>query len=229
MSRSVIPQLVRKDFRMMRGMILVFGLLSLSSIGVLSALFGQVPQWVLINIAFVLLLAPAMTCGIVLMMKTNVFEKEKSTQAFIMSLPVTVKDFTAAKIWVNLPVFSTFWLLVSGVAFYFSFGRGLLPMGAIPFVTMVLLGIFVAYACILATSLLSQSLPVTVLGIALFEMGTSAYLWTIVFLEPIQRHIQGSQAVWDSAAVTIVIAQVAAAVTALGATVAIQTTKRDII
>ena len=87
MSASIIPQLVRKDFLIMRKMIGVFCLVSLASVGVLSLLYGHIPNWVLVNIASVLLLGPAATCGIVLLMRTNVFEKEKSTQSFIMSLP----------------------------------------------------------------------------------------------------------------------------------------------
>jgi len=95
-----------------------------------------------VNIAFTWLLGPAATCGIVLLMKTIVFEKEKSTQLFIMSLPVTVKEFTLAKLGVNVPVFAAFWLMVSGVAFYFAFGMGLFPYGTVPFITILFLGVF---------------------------------------------------------------------------------------
>ena len=229
MNNSIIPQLVRKDFLIMRKTILIFCLVSLVSIGILSMLYGRIPNWVLVNIAFIFLLAPAVTCGIVLLMKTIVFEKEKSTQLFVLSLPVTAKQLTLSKLLVNIPIFGAFWLVVSGVAFYFAFGLGVFPQGTVPFITMVFLGVFVAYICILSVSLLFQSLAITVLSIMIFELGTSAYLWTIVFLDPIQKHVYSSEAVWNSTAITIVTTQVVVAIFMISMTLHIQNKKRDFI
>lgn len=229
MNVSIIPQLIKKDFLLVYRTILMFALVSLSFIGILPLLHGNIPNWVLINIGFMMLLGPAATCGIVLLMKTNVFEKEKSTQPFIMSLPVSAKEFTQAKLLINLPVFTVFWLVVSAVAFYFAFGLGLFPQGAVPFVTMVFLGIFVAYTCILSVSLLFQSLPMTVLSILIFELGTSAYLWTIAFLDPVAHFVYGPVMMWNTTATTIVTVQVLVAVFAILMTLHIQGTKRDFI
>lgn len=229
MSASIVSQLVTKDLRLMRGTIVSFALVSLVLIAALSFLIGRIPNWIVFNIGFIMLIGPAGTCGIVVLIKSNVFEKEKSTQSFIMSLPLTVKEFTRAKLWLNLPVFGIFWLIVSAAAFYFAFGRGLFPLGAIPFVTMVFLGVFVAYACILSTSLLTQSLGVTVLAITLFELATSAYLWTVAFISPIAEHIWGAVPVWNPTAIAILTAQALVAATVLLATVFVQSRKRDFI
>ncbi|ESQ75506.1 ABC-2 transporter permease [Asticcacaulis sp. AC402] len=229
MSTSIVPQLVVKDLRLLRRVILAFVVVTLVFIAILAAIWDHIPVVVQGNFGFILLIGPAGTCGIVMLMKTNVFEREKSTQAFIMSLPVTVKEFTRAKLWVNLPVFGLFWAVISAVGFYFAFARGLLPLGGVPFVSMVFLGGFVAYTCILSVSLLSQNLGVTVLCIALFEVATSAYLWAVAFLQPISDHIWGAQAVWNPTAVTIVAAQVLVAVSVIVATLLVQNTKRDFI
>ena len=94
---------------------------------------------------------------------------------------------------------------------------------------MVFLGGFVAYTGILSVSLLSQSLGITVLCIALFEVATSGYLWTVVFLEPIAHNILGAEVVWNATAIAIVVAQVLVAVSAIVATMLIQNTKRDFV
>ncbi|WP_373990892.1 ABC-2 transporter permease [Duganella sp. BuS-21] len=229
MSTSIIPQLVRKDLRLARGAILTFGLVSLAAMLLVPLLHGHIPDWALINLGFILLVGPAATCGIVLAMKTNVFEREKSTQAFIMSLPVTMREYTHAKLLVNLPVFVVFWLAVSAVAFYLAFGLGLFPPGAAPFITMVFLGVLVAYCCILSASLVFQSLGATVLAILLFELATSAYLWTVAYSEPIARHVYGATATWNATALSIVAVQVVVAVAVIAATVHIQGAKRDCI
>lgn len=172
MSQSIVLQLVGKDLRLMSPIILGFIVVSVVFIAILSLIWGHVPVPVAANLGFIMVIGPAATCGIVVLMKTNVFEKEKATQSFIMSLPITVKEFTRAKLLVNLPTFGLFWAAVSAIGFYFVFGRGLFPLGAIPFVTMVFVGGFVAYICILAVSLIFQSMPITVLMIAIFEVAT---------------------------------------------------------
>ncbi len=229
MSASIVPQLVRKDFRLVRGIVLSFVLVSLLLIMAVGFMEGRVPLVVSANLGFIMVMGPAAICGIVVLMKTNVMEKEKSTQAFIMSLPVTVREFTCAKLIVNLSVFTVFWLAITAAAFYFAFGRGLMPLGAVPFVTMVFMGGFLAYTLILSVSLLSQNLGLTVLCIVLFEIGTSAYMWIIAYLAPIREHIWGTAPAWNTTALTIVALQAALAVTAITTTLLIQGTKRDFI
>jgi len=162
-------------------------------------------------------------------MQTNVFEKAKSTQPFIMSLPVTLREFTLAKLLVNVPVFSAFWLAAAATAFSFAYGLHVLPLGTIPMITMILLGVFVAYIGILSVSLLSQSLGTTILGILFFELGTSIYLWVVAFLDPIRRHAFGPVAVWNGPAIAVVSAQALVVVAATAAILIVQGSKRDFV
>lgn len=229
MSSSIVPQLIAKDFRLVSRILLSFAVVSLLFIAILAAVWGHIPDVVIGNIGFMMLIGPAATCGMVVLMKTNVFEKEKSTQPFIMSLPVTVKEFTRAKLWLNLSVFSVFWAAITAVSFYFAFWRGLFPLGAVPFITMVFLGGFVAYTCILAVSLIFQTMPITVLCIAMFEVATSGYLWAVVFLKPISDSIWGPQPVWNATSIAIVAAQVVVAVSAIALTLTVQNRKRDFV
>jgi hypothetical protein len=229
MSNSIVLQLVKKDFLMIRKIILIFGLMTLASIVIISLLFGRVPNWAFVNLGFTLLISPSVTCSVVLLMRTVVQEKEKSTQLFIMSLPVTVKEFTLAKLLVNLPVFFAFWLVISVAAFYFVFGLGVFVYGTIPFVIMIFLGVFIAYISTLSVSLIYQSLGITVLALSLFELGTPAYLWVIAFLEPINSHIYDTHMVWNSTAIAIVTTQIAVAILIPLVTWHIQNKKRDFI
>jgi hypothetical protein len=229
MINAIVPQLVRKDLLIWRRLILIFYGISLTCIAVLGVLHGRVPHRVLVNMGFALLITPLGTLGIVLLMQTNVFEKAKSTQPFIMSLPVTVREFTLAKLLVNVPVFGALWLVTLGAAFWFAFGLDLLPLGTLPVVIMIFLGVLVAYAGILGVSLLSQSLGTTIIAIMFFELGTSAYLWAVVFLDPISSHVYGPVPVWNTAAVSIVTVQVFLAVAATVATLVLQNRKRDFI
>ncbi len=227
MTGSIVPQLIRKDFMIMRRTILVYALVSLLSIAIVFLLFGKVSNVVLMNLAFTLLLAPAATCGIVMLMKTNVMEKEKATQLFIMSLPVSAKEFAMAKLLINLPVFSAFWVVVCVAAFYLVFGLGLLPPGSMPFITIIFLGVFAAYTSILCISLVFQSLSVTVISLTVVELGTVAYLWVIALFEPINRHVYDPSPLWNSAAVSIVFVQIIVSIAMILMTLYLQNKKRD--
>jgi len=229
MSNSIIFQLARKDFLIMRKTIMIFCLVNLIAILIVSSLFGRLPGWAFINLGFTLLISPAFTCAIVVLMRTIVMEKEKSTQIFIMSLPVTVKEFTLAKLLINLPLFFALWLMITGVAFYFAFGLGIFPHGSIPFITMIFLGIFVAYISTLCAGLIYQSISVTILAMCGFELGTPAYLWIIAFWEPINSHVYGPHMVWNSTAITIVATQIFSAISMVLMTIYIQHKKQDFI
>ena len=152
MTHAIVRQLVRKDFLIWRRLILIFYGVSLTCIAVLGVLYGRIPEGVLVNLGGTLLITPVGTLGVVLLMQTNVFEKAKSTQPFIMSLPVTVREFTLAKLLVNVPVFGALWLVTTGAAFWFAFGLDLMPLGTLPVMTMVFLGVFVAYVADLGLS-----------------------------------------------------------------------------
>lgn len=229
MSHSIVTRLVLKDLYIMRKIIAVCMLVSLASFGVVSVLWGRLPNWALINIAFTLLAAPAATCGIVLLVKTNVLEKEKATQSFIMSLPVTARQFVLAKLLANVPVFTVIWLAVTAVALFFSFGLELFPLGTLPMLLMIFLGVYVAYTCILSVSLITQSLGATILSILGFEIATVATLWTIGFQKPIAENVYGTHPVWNGMSVSVVAAQLAVIVLVLVGTWMVQSRKRDFV
>ena len=227
MNTPIIARLVIKDFMIWRKLILIFLAVFGGCAALVVVLHDRVPPHVFLNLGFTLLITPAATLGIVLLMQTNVFEKAKSTQPFIMSLPVTPRDFTLAKLWVNIPVFAEVWLAMAIMAFYFAFGQGMLPRGAAPYVAIVFLGVFVAYIGVLSVSLLSQSLGVTVGAILFFDVLTPAYLWTILYLEPIGSVISGPVAVWNSTEIGIMAIQAAAAAAGVVGTLVFQGQRRD--
>ena len=122
MNAPIISRLIIKDLLIWRKMILIFCGASIACAALLAVLYNRIPHLVFLNLGFTLIVTPTATLGIVLLMQTNVFEKVKSTQQFIMSLPVTVTDFTLAKLLTNIPIFAVVWLATTCTAFYFAFG-----------------------------------------------------------------------------------------------------------
>ena len=119
--------------------------------------------------------------------------------------------------------------MTTGAAFYFAFGLKVLPAGTVPYMTMLFVGVFLAYIGILCVSLLSQTLGVTVIAIMAFEIGTSVYLWIVLYLEPVRSFVDGTNIVWNSTALGIVAIQVLVAISLLAATLYFQSRKRDFV
>ncbi|MFZ4575950.1 MAG: hypothetical protein ACOYN0_16280 [Phycisphaerales bacterium] len=229
MNTPIIARLVIKDFMIWRKLILSFFAVFVACLALVVVLHDRIPSHVFLNLGFTLLVTPTATLGIVLLMQTNVFERAKSTQHFIMSLPVTATDFTLAKLCVNIPVFTVAWLAMAITGFSFAFGIGMLPPGTAPYTTIVFLGVFVAYVGVLSVSLISQSLGVTVGAILFFDVLTPAYLWAILYIEPIGSVLNGPAVVWNSAEIGIIGLHVAAIVAAVAGTLLFQSRKRDVV
>src|SRR5690349_21672289 len=100
MNAFMIRRLVAKDWAFLRWPLtcyLVCGLLSLTAI----ALGGTAA----FNVGSILLLTTIISLGIHLTMLTVVNERSEHTLTFVMSLPVDVRDYTAAKILANMAIY----------------------------------------------------------------------------------------------------------------------------
>lgn len=230
MTNSMVGILVKKDLLLYRRPIMVYLGLSLVATGIVGLLVGRVPTWVLINLGFTLLVFPMGVCGMHVLMHTTVHEKLKSVQPFILSLPVTVREFTWAKVLVNVPVFTLLWLIMSAGCLWFAFGVGLFPRGMLPFVTMILVGIYLAYVCILSVSLLFQALGPSIFSAMFFQVGTAVYLIAIAHtVDAVGLHLTAPAAVWNGTAIGIIAGQVLLSILVLWVAVALQLRKRDFV
>lgn len=218
---NVVRQLVLKDLRIMRGAFVGYcagGLVALAIV-----MFGGEALGMAGVILFVTAIASA---GIHAVMATVVEERQKQTLPFIMSLPVTVRQYTSAKILANLLLFGLLWLTLSAATYIVYVGDSL-PHGSIPFLTIVNMGILLAFVIILTVALVGESTVAAIAGVVLGNIGTQMYLWIVVDLYGIRSVIGGSRAVWTPTAVGILTTQAVLALVLVAATFVIQSRKTD--
>jgi hypothetical protein len=163
-------------------------------------------------------------------MQTVVEERRVQTLPFIMSLPITVREYTLAKLLANLGIFTSVWLTLSGASFLVFRGPEGMPNGAIPFVTIVLVGIFLAYTIVLATSLVSESIGGSIAAIVGANIVTQLFLWWVVVdLPGIRAFVDGDVAVWNGTAFTVLGGQLLAVAALITVTYVLQSRKTDFI
>jgi ABC-2 type transport system permease protein len=110
MNYSMVKFLILKDWYFQRRALLLCFAGGVSSLAII-AFAGKVGFY----LGLLALITIMIVIGSTLVMGTLVGERENQTLAFVMSLPISFREYTAAKILVNLLIFVPFWLtLVAG-------------------------------------------------------------------------------------------------------------------
>ncbi len=222
MDFTMIRRLVLKDWYFLRGPIvgyLVTGALAL-------ALVSQAGEGTFFA-GSILLITVLITVGIHLAMATVVEERKNQTLAFVMSLPVSPKEYTTAKILANLLIFLVPWLVLLVGSFAVIAGSAALPDGLIPFVAIVLMEIFVSSLLILSVALVSESQNWTIGAIVFGNLFFQGFLYYVSHLPTIAAAMEAPRIVWSPAAVTLLVAEIATLAVMVGLTYWLQSRKTD--
>ncbi|HEV7667146.1 MAG TPA: ABC-2 transporter permease [Thermoanaerobaculia bacterium] len=175
----------------------------------------------------ILLITVLITIGIHLAMATVVEERKNQTLAFVMSLPVSPKEYTTAKILANLLIFLLPWLALLVGSFAVIAGNAALPDGLIPFTAIVLLEIFASSFLILSVALVSESQNWTIGAIVFGNLFFQGFLYYVSHIPSIAQTINGPRIVWSSAAVTLLLGEIATIALMVGLTFWLQARKTD--
>lgn len=222
---GIVGKLMTNDWRIMKRCVLVywsFGLVSLALAAVGGERFGTA--------ATILFVASLGALGFHTAIQTIVVERTERNFLLIMSLPVSIREYTLAKISVNLLIFVLGWGTLSAMALFLLFaGDDGMPDGKLPFVCIVLTSIFFAYTIVLVTALLSDGLGATIIATVVANLGTQIGLWQIVDLEPIRSTLEGPTAAWNSTSVGLVVGLLVAIVLGLVVAANLRFRKRDLL
>ena len=174
-----------------------------------------------------LLMTVMIGLGIELAMATVVNERKGQTLAFIMSLPVSARDYTIAKLLANLLIFLIPFLALSvgTIGLFWLGGVG----GLIPFSAIILGELFVNYCLLLAVALVSESEGWTIAAIVTGNLVFQGFLYFVSHIPSIGRAMWGHQSVWSRAAISLLLAELAAILFLLIVTFVLQDRKSDFI
>jgi ABC-type transport system involved in multi-copper enzyme maturation permease subunit len=220
MNYSMIKRLVLKDWYFLRYPIagyLVAGALSLALI--------QAGGSGLSFAGSILLLTILISVGIHLAMLTVINERKEQTLSFVMSLPISAREYTIAKILANLLIFLVPWvtLLIGALTLLWIANSG----GLIPFTTIILTEIFVSYCLTLGVALVTESQNWTVGAIVVGNLALNGVLYYVSHIPTIASAMKGHAVIWNQAPVTLMVAEVVAIGLLLGLTLFFQGRKTD--
>lgn len=225
MSQSIVRQLVIKDLQIMRNFVLLYWAGGFASVAFVVLVDSEVAG----TVGFMLFICAMAGAGIHSFYQTIIEEKIKLNLPFIMSLPVTLREYNVAKITANLLIFSSVWLTLSAASFVIFVGDDGLPTGIMPMMAIILVGIFLSYTMMLATALITGSQGYTIFALVFANIGTQGVMWFIADLYPIRSFIGGNEAVWNTTAVSVLLIEVLVIVLLLVLTVFVQFRKKDFV
>ncbi|MBK6494691.1 MAG: ABC-2 transporter permease [Gemmatimonadales bacterium] len=222
MNTTMIGHLVRKDWYFQRGPIaagLALGLLSLGML--LSSSQG------VFYLGAVLLLTVVISIGIFLTFLTVVQERTQGMLPFVMSLPIGVREYTAAKLAANLLLFLTPWLMLGAGATAVILLRESVPDGVLPFTIALLLYVLCGYIVTLATAIVTDSEAWTIAVMATINLGLQAYIYWSLRLADVAATISGPTVAWVPSLRTIAAVELGVVALVLVATWQWQSRRKD--
>lgn len=218
---EVVRHLILKDWYLNRWVIL--GSLPVGLGALALVLTGKQIAFMLCIILLCMVIVGA---GAHLAMVTTINERKEQTLPFIMSLPVSWREYTAAKILANLIIFLIPWLLLTvgalGVLLLPGATHGLLPYTAIMAVEML-----VTTTLIVVAGIITESQAWTTAGIFASSLGINILGYIFAHLPGISKYMWGTRVHWSSTAWIVLGCELLTVPLLLGVTFYVQSRKTD--
>jgi len=223
MNYSMVRSLVLKDWYFQRKAIVLCLAGGVLSLGIIA--FGGKMGFYL---GLLLLITVMIVIGATLVMGTLVGERENQTLAFVMSLPISFREYTAAKMLVNLLLFIPFWLiLVAG-------SLGLIVAaptihGLFAFTVIMAVEILMSTCLMIAVALVTESKGWTISAMMAGNLAINVIGYVVAHIPGISNGMFGTTIQWRPAATLSVLVEFALIALMLGGAFFLQSRKKDFI
>jgi ABC-2 type transport system permease protein len=224
MNYNLIQKLVLKDWYFQR-----FTILGFLSAGLISLVVLSVPGTAWFTAGSILLITVLFTFGPLLVIALTVTERTAQTLPFLFSLPISMKEYTTAKMVSNFFVFLVPWLILLIASFIAITTQKSLPDGLSPFALVVLSEILVSYCLLLCISLITESQGWNTVGILLGNLLFQAFLYPVANLQAVKSVMYSSSIVWNSTFTIILLLEFLIVALLLGITFLVQFRKTDFV
>ncbi|MBT8448710.1 MAG: ABC-2 transporter permease [Gammaproteobacteria bacterium] len=222
MNYAIIKQLVNKDWQLNKGPLTLYVVMGFASLWVFT-----IPTEFAFTLGIILLVSILAIIGIHMVVTTVLHERKDQTLTFVMSLPVSFKEYTLAKILSISIVSGGAWLLIFSTVLGFSIMLDSIGNGLIPYMVMTLVHMLVIYAVLMATAIVSENEIATIIVMTLLNVSISIFMMGIANLEDVGPFISGQVAVWNDTSIGIVLLQLFTIVLSVYMTFYFQSKKRS--
>jgi len=204
MSSTIVKQLVYKDWYLQRWP--VAGYLAASAVALLFLGTGGSGSF---YAGIIVLITILMAGGIQLQLSTIINERTEHTLPFVMTLPVSNHQFTAAKVIANLTMFLAPWTALTAGTLFILNARSAETRALIPIATVTLLELFATYCLLLLVALITESQPWTISVMVATNLGFQAWLYYVSRIPGIAHGMRTHHLEWSPGTLLLLYVEIA--------------------
>jgi ABC-2 type transport system permease protein len=221
MNYAMVKRLILKDWYLQRWTILGCLAGGVLSLGIIAT--GSKGGF---YIGLLLLVTALIVIGAQVSGSTIVSERKDQTLAFVMSLPISYKEYTVSKIVGNLLIFLTAWIpmLVGSLALLLYAPK---THGLVPFTAIMATEILVSTCFIIAVSVITESQAWMIAAIMIGNIALNIIGYLVAHIPSIANGMEASSIQWTPAASAVLFAEFATIVLLIGGTFFLQSRKKD--
>ncbi len=197
--------------------------------GILSSAVSVIPQPTVAFVGFILILTVAIGSGMHLLGELLLSEGSDQTRTFILSLPVSLLDYSLAKIAVVLTTFLIPWFTMLACSIVLTAVLPWSKAGAIPVLVVVFFELLASYALQLVTAVISDSVGWTIAVMVAGNVFLNLFLMALFQNPEVSESMKAAVPTLSPLLFKIICVEVAIIVVALGLAVAMQVRKRDLV
>jgi ABC-2 type transport system permease protein len=221
MNHAMVKQLILKDWYLQRWAIVASLAGALASLAIVAT--GNRVAFLL---GLILLVMVIVFIGAHLATSTIVNERKEQTLPFLMTLPISYREYTASKIWGNLLIFLVPWFtMVLGGLFLLLYDAK--TYGLVPYFVIMSTEILMSTCLILATALITESQSWTVSAVMVGNIAVNLIGYLVAHTAGIAQGMWGSAIRWSAAATGLLLAEFATIILLLVITFVVQSRKKD--
>ena len=221
----LVQHLVQKDWYFLRTSLVVY-----LAVGAFALFLVSAGSEGTFFAGAVLLFTILISLGIHLVMATVIQERTHQTLAFVMTLPISPREYTTAKMLANLSIFMVPWtIFLAGTLAILGFGLEGEGLALIPFAVVILTEILVAYCFVLAVALVSESEGWTIAAMVATNLAFQGVLYVVSHLPEMASTMKGSVVVWNSTSLGLLGVEFVLVAALVVATFRLQSRKTDFI
>ena len=222
MSQSIVLRMVLKDWYLCRVTLILTAMAGALCVGLLY-LGNSGSSFVGLTGALI----AAVMLSVLTPIQTIVNERKHQNLAFIMSLPISPMQYTAAKILGNFSAFLAVWLAIAGGVVGTIAGAGY--GGFIPVAVITSLAPLVAFCLLLSVAIISESEIVTLVTMGACNVSYS-FGWPVLMRVPgLSQNLKSPVAVWSEPVVWVIAGELALSALCLGLTFYFQSRKTNFV
>lgn len=228
MNRSIVGRLVAKDLYLQRWLIVAATLAGLVSLPIMQLGPGD-GVTTGINLGVILFMTTVIALGIFVVMLGVFRERQDRSLLFVLSLPVSPRQYAIAKTLSALLAFGLPWaVLTFGTA-----GLVLLsdsaPDGAIPSFVAMMTFLFANFCVLFALVLATTSERWAIAGILVTNTAVPAFLGLVLRLPGVAAHAKAAAPVWSPTVLAIIGIALAVAFAAIAFAILARSRRRDLV